>query len=95
MDCDSFQFTGHSIRRLFERQINEKETILAVKNGEIIAVYPDDKPYPTYLILAFVHTRPLHVVVALDKKKKRCYIVTIYEPDRKIWNSNFKSRRKG
>jgi len=36
---------------MFERDILENEIEEAVKNGEIIETYLDDKPYPSFLTL--------------------------------------------
>jgi len=91
--CTTFQFSSHAVQRMYERGISKKDTITAVKNGEIITEYPDDSPYPSYLLLARVNRRPIHVLLALDLKDHICYIITVYEPDPKIWSDDFKTRR--
>lgn len=92
MECRQYKFSSHAIKRMFERKIEKESVIFVVKNGEIIAGYPNDKPYPSYLILAFVKNRPLHVLTALDKIEKMCYIITVYEPDIKLWHDDYKTR---
>jgi len=64
-----------------------------VEHGQAIAEYPDDKPYPSRLLLAFVNDRPLHVVLGYDGGQGIGYIVTAYVPDPDIWQPDFKQRR--
>ncbi len=94
MECQEYSFSSHAIQRMFERMISKQTVKLAVQHGEVIARYPDDKPYPSYLILYFEMDRPIHVLAALEKSKNKCYIVTVYEPDKHIWEDDFRTRRK-
>jgi len=43
---------------MFERNIQKDQVITALKNGEIIRDYPEDKPYPSFLILHYYNKRP-------------------------------------
>jgi hypothetical protein len=91
MDCREIIFSGHAIRRMFERGINEEHVAQLIADGEPINDYPDDKPYPSVLLLGYVVRHPLHVVLGLDEKGK-CYVITVYTPDPTLWDSGF--RRK-
>ena len=64
-----------------------------VSRGEIIERYPDDVPYPAYLILGFAGGRPIHVVAAMDEVEKRAIVVTVYEPDLMKWEDDYKRRK--
>jgi hypothetical protein len=77
---------------MFEREIPPEDVLEAVQNGEIIKEYPDDRPYPSFLILSFVNNRPLHVVVARNTNDDFCFVVTIYEPDKSMWSKDFKTK---
>jgi hypothetical protein len=77
-----------------ERHIEEEEVMAVINDGEVIDRYPDDKPFPSCLMLGRVRGRPLHVVVAVDESGLEKVIVTVYEPDEIRWNSDFRSRRK-
>jgi hypothetical protein len=44
-------------------------------------------------MLGFTGGRPIHIVVAYDEDEKRCILITVYEPDPEIWDSDFKKRR--
>jgi len=92
--CKKFKFSGHAIRRMFEQQVMPEHVIEAVNNGEIIASYSDDTPYPSSLILGYAKQRPLHVVLAREDPSDTCQIITAYWPDPLIWRSDFKTRRK-
>ena len=77
---------------MFERRITVEDVQAAVTDGEVIQNYPEDKPYPSRLVLGWRGTRPLHVVVAEDSEEGILIVVTAYEPDPIQWDSGF--RRK-
>jgi len=92
--CAEYKFTSHAVQRMFERAFFKDDILQALKNGEIIIEYEDDKPFPSYLVFSMIKNRPVHVLVALDIGSQLCYIITVYEPDTKIWCNDFKTRRK-
>ena len=87
------KFTGHAIRRMFERSVAKADIIALLGSGEMIEDYPDDKPFPSRLLLGFVEGRPLHVVAARDEATRTTHIVTVYEPNRMLWSSDYRNRR--
>ncbi|MCH8021344.1 DUF4258 domain-containing protein [candidate division KSB1 bacterium] len=94
MDCKQVKLSAHSIQRMFEREVSKKSVSYVIINGEIIAEYPNDTPYPSYMILGFVGEQPIHVVIAFDSKNKVCYIITAYIPDKTKWLPDYKTRKK-
>jgi len=73
--------------------IADQEVFSAACAAEVIETYPDDKPYPSVLILGRTTLgRPLHFVCAYDKDQDRVVLVTIYQPDPSLWLDN--RRRK-
>ena len=86
-------YTGHALRQMFERQIDTDAVHHVVEHGQTIAEYPDDRPCPSRLLLAFVNGRPIHVVLGYDEDQDIGYIVTAYVPDPDIWQPDFKRRR--
>lgn len=84
--------TDHAWNAMDKRGISSKEVISVILNGEIIEEYRDDKPCPSFLILGFVGSRPIHVLTALCKEHIR--VITTYEPVAVRW-INFRSRKKG
>lgn len=66
MECGSVSFSGHALRRMFERRIDRADVLAVLRNGDVISEYTDDKPYPSFLLLGFVKDGPLHVVAAKE-----------------------------
>jgi hypothetical protein len=94
LECGRVVFSGHAIRRMFQRGVGRDAVNAVISDGETIAEYPDDSPYPSRLLLGLVEGRPLHVVVAWDAGTDRCIIVTVYEPRHEQWEPGFRKRRE-
>ena len=94
MDCSSIQFSGHAITRMFQRALSKQVIRRIILEAEVIADYPYDRPYPSYLLLGYFDDEPIHIVVARDKESGHCFVVTAYKPDRDKWSEDFRSRRK-
>jgi len=93
LDCKTFEFTGHATKQMFARSISVDDVKFVIRKGKCIASYPDDRPYPSYLMLSYIKKRPVHVVVAVNSKSNTCIIVTAYEPSLDIWKEDFKTRK--
>jgi hypothetical protein len=78
---------------MFERSIAEEDVRKVLTEGDEIASYPDDQPYPSRLLLGRVGGRPLHVVAAYNAEDDETIVVTVYEPDPALWEDGFKRRR--
>ena len=83
----------HAVRRMFERRITDADVANVLVEGEKIAPYPDDQPYPSRLLLGWRGTRPLHVVAADNAANDEEVVVTVYEPDPKLWDDEFRRRK--
>lgn len=83
----------HAIERMFQRDVNEEDVECIIETGEIIESYPDDQPYPSFLVLGFVKKRALHVVYAKDENGS-IIVITVYEPTIEKWFNDLKTRRK-
>ena len=94
MECTQISFSDHAVTQMFKREISVADIKIVIANGEIIITYADDKPFPSYLLLAWIGKRPLHALVAQDISFGSCIVVTAYEPDTEIWESDFKNRRQ-
>ena len=93
MDFKNVVFSGHAVRRMFEWGIQTDAVLEVLRSGEVIAEYPDDQPFPSYLLLGFAGGSALHVVAALDRGTQTCYVITAYAPDPARWQEDFKTRR--
>ena len=88
-----FIYRVHAIERMFQRDVSEENIEDVVKVGEIIESYPDDYPYPSFLVLGFIEKRALHVVYAKDENDS-IIVITVYEPTLGKWFEDLKTRRK-
>jgi hypothetical protein len=93
MSYDRLVFRVHAVQRMAERAITVDDVRDVVQNGDLIRDYPDDTPYPSRLILGWRGTRPLHVVAADNDDTQETIIITVYEPDPDLWESDFRSRK--
>ncbi|MEQ1888291.1 MAG: DUF4258 domain-containing protein [Alphaproteobacteria bacterium] len=93
MECNTLIFSGHALRRMFERNISPDEVRRAIETGNTIESYLDDTPYPSALILGFVINRPLHIVLGYNDTARECYIITTYWPNPDQWDGHFKVRK--
>jgi hypothetical protein len=85
------QFGGHAITQMFRHGIQVEDIILVLESGKRIKEYPEDKPYPSFLVLGFINDRPIHIVASIDDYEN-CYIITTYEPEAKLWNESFTNK---
>jgi hypothetical protein len=93
MNCQQIIFSQHALQRMFERGIQTNAIRAVIESGEVIGDYPDDRPFPSCLILGWVGGRPIHVVIAIDVSSQECYIITAYDPDLAIWNPDLRTKR--
>ena len=75
----------------FSARNSGKSSIL---NGEIIEDYPEDRLFPSCLMLHFIDKKPIHVVLSYDETNKKVYVITVYEPTLEEFCPDFKTRRK-
>lgn len=86
-------FSQHAIQQMFRRNISVNQVKYALTFGEEIKAYPDDRPYPSKLLLVFQNEVPLHVVVAENRNDNEIIIIAAYIPEQDIWTNNFKNRK--
>lgn len=94
MERYSIVYQYHAVERMALRGIQEEEIEHILRTREVIAVYADDAPYPSELLLGWSHARPLHVVVATDITNHRKIIIMTYQPDPRQWEEDFKRRKR-
>ena len=86
-------FRIHALRQMFQRRISDVDIRELLSNGTIIENYPDDLPYPSFLVSGTVNDRPLHVVMAYNNVDREAIVITAYEPDPDMWSDNYSRRR--
>jgi hypothetical protein len=86
-------FSFHALQQMFKRNISVEQVKYAILNGEEIRSYPEDKPYPSKLLLVFENEIPLHIVIAQNSIENQTIVITAYNPESDIWLEDFKTRR--
>lgn len=94
MQCAEVLYSDHAVAQMFKRDIEITDIRYIIEHGEAINGYPNDKPYPSFILFGFVQKRPIHVVIARDAENERCIIITAYEPDHVIWEADFRTKKK-
>jgi len=79
---------------MMSRNILVDDVVGVIEWGEIIADYPNDKPYPSKLLLNFINNIPIHVMVAQNIDNSECVVITCYFPDAALWDIHFKTKIK-
>ena len=92
-DC-RLVFRVHAIQRMFQRGLREQDVRSALEKGETIEEYTEDFPYPSRLILGWIGSQPIHLVVADNEEVAETIVITVYNPSREQWESDFKRRKK-
>ena len=86
-------FRVHALRRMFERRLGVEDVEAVIESGETIEDYPNDRPYPSRLVLGWRGARPVHVVVAHNLSENEFIVITVYEPDPELWEADFRRRK--
>lgn len=78
-----YRITLHAQKRMDQRGITLEELKDVIYHGEVIEEYPEDRPYPSCLIMGRVRGGfPLYVVCAVEKK---VHVVTAHWLDPAKW----------
>ena len=85
-------FPRYCLKRMIERGISVAAVRESLETGEIVERYSADEP-PRYLVLGWSGNRPIHVVAEDDPVSNETTVVSVYEPDRKLWKAGFKERK--
>jgi len=51
MNCKTLKYSELAIVQMFRRNITTFEVKQVIESGQIIKMYPEDRPYPSWLIL--------------------------------------------
>jgi hypothetical protein len=80
--------------RLGQRFIARETIIRAAEGYEIVEAYPDDKYFPSYLLLGREGENGFHVLFAADVEGQNVRVVTAYYPSPDEWENDLKTRRR-
>ena len=89
-----YRLTKHATIVRLERGIRMSEMEQVLLHGAIIEQEPDAQPYPSCLVLGCLASGdPLHVVCSRGDVEPALRIVTLYEPEDALWESDYKTRK--
>jgi hypothetical protein len=86
-------WTYHVNMRLGQRFIDRKTIISATQSYEVVEAYPNDKYFPSYLLLGRHGGEAFHVLFGTDVNGQNVRIVTAYYPSPDEWELDLKTRR--
>ena len=86
-------WTYHVNMRLGQRFITRETIIAAVESYEIVEAYPDDKYFPSYLLLGRRGEEAFHALFGTDVDGQNVRVVTAYYPSSDEWEADLKTRR--
>ncbi|MCD6297132.1 MAG: DUF4258 domain-containing protein [Deltaproteobacteria bacterium] len=80
------RITDHADEEAFDDALTYEEIYSSVIQGEIIEDYPNDKPYPSCLIMGKNFSgEPIHSVWAYNSRNEWAVLITVYRPDPERW----------
>jgi len=80
------RITDHADEEAVDDALTFDEIYFSVMHGEIIEEYPDDKPYPSCLVMGKNFAGdPIHSVWAYNSGNGWTVQITVYRPDPAGW----------
>jgi hypothetical protein len=80
--------------RLGQRFIARETIIHAATSYEVVEEYPEDKYFPSYLLLGRRGEDAFHVLFGADTEGQNVRVVTAYYPSPDEWEEDLKTRRR-
>ena len=80
--------------RLGRRFIAREMIIAAAESYEVVEAYPDDKYFPSYLLLGRRGGKAFHVLFGIDMDGQNVRVITAYYPSPEEWEADLKTRRR-
>ncbi len=100
--------TDHADEEANNDSLALEEIYEPLSSGRVIEDYPEDRPYPSCLVMGYCHQRkterderdaepiqPVHSVWAYNESSGFCVLVTVYRPDPARWSDDYEKRRRG
>ena len=83
----------HVNMRWGQRFISRETIINAAGSYEVVEAYPEDKYFPSYLLLGRVGEEVFHALFGADVDGHHVRVVTAYYPSPEEWETDLKTRR--
>jgi hypothetical protein len=78
-----YRISKHAQQRMGLRKVTHADLKHVITEGEVVEEYPDNRPDPKVLLMAFVQDEPLYVSCAFDGSY--AYIITVHRYDPTRW----------
>lgn len=88
------RYTEHALNRMDQWKVDARILPALIKDGEVLETYPQDRPYPSRLILGWEGAEPVHAVAADVPGGEETIIITVYRPEADRWDNDFRTRRQ-
>ena len=89
------QWRKHALIRMLQRGIYRQEVLSVIEKAEIIERYPEDKPFPSFLLFGKIRGGvPIHIVTSVDERDEMLWIITVYRSSSDRWQPHFKRRKE-
>ena len=80
------KITDHADEEAVDDRLTYEEIYFSVIHGEVIEDYPNDKPYPSCLILGDNFSgEPIHSVWGFNPENYWAVLITVYRPAPERW----------
>jgi hypothetical protein len=88
-------WSRHAITEMIADDLDRGQIERSWQTCELIEDYPSvHRPLPDCLVLSWLTPcNPLHAVVAMDVEQDRLLVVTVYRPNDKEWENDWRTRK--
>ena len=93
VQSDSIFWKDHILQRIRSRGMQVSRLLEALRVCEVINEYPDDRPFPSYLLLGFADNKPYHIVAGVNIAEAEIHLITAYIPDSDIWHDDYRRKK--
>ena len=77
-----------------QRFIARETIIVAAGSYEVVEAYPEDKYFPSYLLLGRLNEEAFHALFGADVNGQNVRVITAYYPSPEEWEEDLKTRRR-
>ena len=85
--------TDHVFDKVRAVDLTFAEFEALLDTGEIVEEHAISGEELKEIVLLLAWTRPLHLVIVVDHRRREERILTLYEPDPDQWTPDYRSRR--
>ena len=87
-------WTYHVNMHLGQRFIARETIIAAAGSYEVVEAYPEDKYFPSFLLLGRQGEEAFHALFGADVNGQNVRVITAYYPSLEEWEEDLKTRRR-